>query len=252
MIRIARPVAVPSALGAGVAATATMRAAIAAEPAKAGRPPATFEFDRDTYAHITVKNALWSAQHDKCAYCEGTFRAFGYGDVEHYRPKAYSQQSKGAKKVYPGYWWLAYSWDNLVVSCDICNRARKRNLFPLRNPAMRAKDEAGVAREEPLLIDPAGLSDPRDHIRFRGAAPEARTDEGSKSIEIYYLDRPYLTAERNKHLREVDRLVKIVAIAARVSDAELAEAAREASDELRALAAPAAEFSAMTRDRLGL
>ncbi len=252
MIRVIRPGPAPAALNAGVAVVAAMDQAVAADPAKGGHPPSTFEFDRAIYGHKSVKDALWAVQHDKCAYCEGAFRAFGYGDIEHYRPKAYSQQSRGGKKNYPGYYWLAYRWENLLVSCELCNRARKKNLFPLRDPARRARDDAGLAHEHPLLIDPAGPDDPRDHIRFRGAAPEARTDAGKASIEAYSLDRPYLTAARAKRLREVMRLKEIADVAGRVRDPELDQLALYAKAELDAFIKPNAEFSAMTRDYVGL
>lgn len=237
---------------AGVAATAAMHQAVAADPTKAGHPSGAFEFDSAIYGHKSVKEALWAAQNDKCAYCEGTFRAFGYGDVEHYRPKGYSQQARGGRKSYPGYYWLAYRWENLLVSCEPCNRARKRNLFPLRDPARRARNDAGLAQEQPLLIDPAGPGDPRDHIKFRDAAPEANTDVGRASIEAYFLDRPYLTAERAKHLREVINLKRIVDLAAQANDLELKKFALEVQTQLHEFVRPDAKFSAMTRDYLGL
>jgi hypothetical protein len=250
MIRVVRPGPAPAALDAGVALVAALDKTLAADPANGGHPPSTFRFDNKIYGHRSVKDTLWAAQHDKCAYCEGSFRAFSYGDVEHYRPKAYAQQSTGGKKIYPGYYWLAYHWENLLVSCELCNRARKKNLFPLRNPTGRARDDVGIAQEHPLLIDPAGPDDPRCHIGFRGAAPEARTDAGKTSIEAYYLDR-YLTAARARHLREIASLKEIVDVAARIRDVELDQLALKAKAELDEVISPTAEFSAMTRDYLG-
>ena len=67
------------------------------------------------YKYQDVKDALRSLYHGKCAYCE-TYDPSPH--VEHYRPK------RG------GYYWLAYSWDNLIVSCSQCN-TKKGNKFPI-------------------------------------------------------------------------------------------------------------------------
>ena len=48
-----------------------------------------------------------------------------YGDVEHYRPKSI-------------YWWLAYNYDNYLVSCQLCNQKFKKAKFPVRNNRLRA------------------------------------------------------------------------------------------------------------------
>ena len=55
---------------------------------------------------------------NKCAYCEAPLKAVAYGDVEHYRPKSI-------------YWWLAYCYENYLVSCTLCNQAFKKDKFPL-------------------------------------------------------------------------------------------------------------------------
>jgi hypothetical protein len=65
-----------------------------------------------------VKDQLWIETVNKCAYCEATTRQVAHGDVEHYRPKSI-------------YWWLAYCYDNYLVSCQICNEVFKRDEFPI-------------------------------------------------------------------------------------------------------------------------
>lgn len=67
-----------------------------------------FEFDSDIYGHDSVKSRLIADQFEKCCYCEALFRANGYGDVEHFRPKACYLTLEGKTLVYPGYYWLAY------------------------------------------------------------------------------------------------------------------------------------------------
>ena len=69
-----------------------------------------------------AKEQLFVETRNKCAYCEDT-AASQPGDVEHYRPKSI-------------YWWLAYCYDNYLVSCRSCNLS-KSNDFPIQNGKMR-------------------------------------------------------------------------------------------------------------------
>src|SRR6266478_5588143 len=65
---------------------------------------------------LEFKSQIWSAYrsllaqlfHEKCAFCESPLLATGFGDFEHYRPKA--TVNEDAK--HPGYFWLAYDWKN--------------------------------------------------------------------------------------------------------------------------------------------
>ncbi|MDQ2687964.1 MAG: hypothetical protein M3Y28_08875, partial [Armatimonadota bacterium] len=76
-----------------------------------------FPLDSRLYADPTVKQALMDAQHGKCCYCE---RVIGEdGDVEHFRPKAAVCQGAGLPQETPGYYWLAYDWDNFLLACPI-------------------------------------------------------------------------------------------------------------------------------------
>src|SRR5207253_16064 len=110
-----------------------------------------FQFDASIYGAKAVKKALIEAQHSKCCFCESKT---GYdGDVEHFRPKAGYQQAPKGRLLRPGYYWLAYTWDNLLLSCSACNQRHKRNLFPLTNPNQRAKSHADdVTLETPLFL----------------------------------------------------------------------------------------------------
>lgn len=125
-----------------------------------------FDFDSNVYAHKTVKAALRKAQHDKCCFCESKLTHISYGDVEHFRPKGGVRQKSGDALGRPGYYWLAYEWSNLFLSCQLCNQRYKANLFPLKKPANRAKShDDNVATEEPKFIDPS--EDVGRYISFR-------------------------------------------------------------------------------------
>ena len=142
MIRVHKPDESPRILrDSGVTLTAELcRLADSGEP---------LSFDRDVYGAAEVKQALRAAQHDKCCFCESKLGHAQFGDVEHYRPKAGAHQSATDPPA-RGYYWLAYTWENLYLSCEVCNRRHKRSLFPLANPDRRvpaAEAEAVPAAE---------------------------------------------------------------------------------------------------------
>ncbi len=227
---------------------------MALKPNVAGYPLDPFSFDSKIYGHKVVKSALKTAQHGKCAYCEAVFSGNASGDVEHFRPKGYSQQSKGAAKVYPGYYWLAYTWSNLLYTCELCNRPVKRNLFPLKDPATRARRSTdALTTEEPLLIDPTGPDDPRNHIRFRYNKPYGITERGRMTVTTMGLDRVQMDDPRLRHICLVESLKAIANLdpanprVASVIDIVLIEEARA---KLASLVKPDAPFSAMTQDLL--
>ena len=98
-----------------------------------------FTFNSDIYGAKSVKKALIKAQHDKCCFCESKITHVAYGDVEHFRPKGGYRQRPEDELEQPGYYWLAYAWTNLYLSCQLCNQRYKANLFPLKDPDRRAK-----------------------------------------------------------------------------------------------------------------
>lgn len=97
-----------------------------------------------------VKDFLYESQHRKCCYCERN-RDKKEFDVEHFRPKG---KVKEAEKTHPGYWWLAYDWENLLIACKTCNQ-KKSTHFPLKDEEKRAYlEDADLGKEVPILINP--------------------------------------------------------------------------------------------------
>lgn len=163
----------------------------------------SFLFKRDIYAATTVKETLLSCQYKKCAFCESKIRPVHYGDVEHLRPKGGFTQNDILCK--PGYYWLAYTWENLFLACTLCNQEFKKNQFPLRNPKQRAKcHHDDISKEKSLLIDPSKV-DPSKHIRFNAeiAHPVRGSRLGRETIAIVGLNRNALVEFRRDYLDDL-------------------------------------------------
>jgi uncharacterized protein (TIGR02646 family) len=163
-------------------------------------------FDADTYGAAEVKQALRTAQHDKCCFCESKLGHSQFGDIEHFRPKKHARQSRTAQPT-TGYYWLAYAWNNLYLSCEVCNRRHKWEIFPLANPEQRVSSHhrsADVDAEQPMFIDP-GSEDPTGFIEFRRefAAPVAGNARGSATVEALQLNRPGLVEYRRERRQDL-------------------------------------------------
>jgi len=144
-----------------------------------------------------LKEHLQDLFDHRCAYCDGGYEAFGYGDVEHYRPKGRVTEDP----THPGYWWLAYEPSNYLPSCQLCNQKAKKNHFPIAGVRARGPGDS-LENEKPLLL----RSDEDrwfDHVRFRAstdsekpAHAENLTPKGLTTIEVLELNRRELRTAR--------------------------------------------------------
>jgi len=205
MIRIKKPKKVPEILRTqGTAKRAEMCDAFDKGEIK-------FEFDNQIYGHETVKSVLKKSQHDKCFLCESKVTHISSGDVEHFRPKGGYRQSVKDKLQKPGYFWLAYDWENLFFVCELCNRRFKKNLFPLQKAESRCTShKIEISQEEPLFINPEN-ENPEDFISFRGEIVFAINGNlrGKTTIESAGLDRVELESNRKTMLEIIKRLYEI-------------------------------------------
>jgi hypothetical protein len=194
-----------------------------------------------------VKAELEARQHGKCCYCEVVFddhKPHADTCVEHWRPKLSSRQEQGATRIRPGYYWLAYNWDNLLVSCSFCNR-KKNDLFPLANPARRALHHGmPIEDEEPAILKPDGKEDVRLHITFYNEVPVGITDLGRETIKVLELDS-LAHGLRKKHFAAITEAVDLCRRKANSVDQvdiyNVANARRFLADAAR----PEAKYSAM-------
>jgi len=186
------------------------------------------EAQRNVYHHDQVHAALERLCDSKCAYCEAPAPASMAWDVEHYRPKGRVSE----RADHPGYYWLAYDWDNLLLACELCNRRRKdrptweeaspgpaagkADRFPLADERTRAMDPSGdLDAEVRLLLDPT-RDDPEEHLTFDvngHALPREGSRMGAMSIDVYHLNRRRLRSWRQAHIRlaveMIDRLMRV-------------------------------------------
>lgn len=180
----------------------------------------------DTNHWKRFKAEFANAQHGRCGFCELPVTGNQYGDVEHYRPKGMVEildlNRQGAEKVSlsnvegraasrrigTGYWWHAYSWNNYLLSCEICNRGWKRNFFPVEgNPLLRQRPDEGF-EEHALLIYPFGTDNPADHFHYElDGRIRGRTLKGVATIETVGLWRPSLVVKRQTVLQTLHRLI---------------------------------------------
>ena len=210
-----------------------------------------FEFKNRIYGHKNVKAKLLEAQFNKCCYCESKIGSTSPGDVEHYRPKAYSQQDRGQPKIYPGYYWLVYDWENLFVSCEICNRSHKKNYFPLSDPKARARNHLeDLTKERPLILNPGECKDLREHITFHKGLAKGITEAGKTTVEMIGLNRHPLQESRLEKLRILERLCDIVRILESHDGSDVQEIIEKAQNDLQKRVSRESEYSAMASEFL--
>ncbi|HEX7331392.1 MAG TPA: hypothetical protein VF290_07825 [Pyrinomonadaceae bacterium] len=189
-------------------------------------------------AAIQNKSDLWSyaghhvksIMHEKCWYCE-TKEVRSDMPVDHFRPK----NSVAECPTHPGYWWLAFHWENYRYSCTFCNSRRvdvenqtaggKQDHFPIIQPPAWAGDpDADWQAERPVLLDPTNLDDvslltyhengyPRETCQDETADEHLRARQ---SIYFYHLDhikavraRKILAVKIRDHVENIDRLERL-------------------------------------------
>lgn len=153
---------------------------------------------KSRYKQSDVKAALKDIYNRKCAYCEQRVESW---QVEHFRPKSI-------------YYWLAYSWDNLLYACPRCN-ARKGDKFPISGPRashhpadiknIHQLAENYRSSEQPILLHPEH-EDPEPLMCFdRDGHISSENARAHSTITICDLDRQSLCDERQTILDDLKR-----------------------------------------------
>ncbi len=148
-----------------------------------------------------LKEALKKHYHSKCAYCEQYSERW---DVEHYRPKSI-------------YYWLAYSWDNLLYACPTCNQNYKNDAFEIQSqvrgsflledlPSIHFLSQKYNQEEQPYLLHPE-IDNPELVLEFdQNGQISSQDKRGRCTIVTCGLDRPSLN-DRRKQL-VIDDFIK--------------------------------------------
>jgi len=176
------------------------------------------------YGHDSVKIALEELFHRKCAYCETPLSEVGW-DVEHFRPKGRVAE----RPDHPGYYWLAYTWQNFYPSCVPCNQSRqdkptwddpvtgdsagKADQFPVEDEALRVMDPTGyLAGEGPLLLDPC-TDRPEQSFWYTPLGeiePVPGDSRATASIQVFHLTRKRLRDRRREQIESIVVLLRLV------------------------------------------
>lgn len=197
---------------------------------------------------------LFLAQGKKCCYCEKDFER-AYNDVEHFRPKARAQRGPGFSEH--GYWWLAWTWENLFFACPSCNRTYKNMQFPLGEGSVPlVPEQQPPGAERPMLIDPC-RDDPLDFIEFRPVTirgrttwlPHGKNPRGDKTIEVLGLDREGLVGLYTEHVNR-DVRAKITSFKRVIDSGESRAIQQEWRRLVRSLLRRDARFAALSHDVL--
>jgi uncharacterized protein (DUF952 family) len=185
-------------------------------------------FDERLWKREKYHTRFYKAQHGKCGYCEVKLTGL-VGQMDHFRPKgavwelpdeadAWGEEIDGGTNVHGrriarehrGYHWLAYSWDNYVLSCERCNSGWKRAYFPVVEKPRRGPPDANVA-ESTWLIHPFDGPDPVDYLHFNdiGMVVSRGTGRyGMETIRTYGLHRPSLVEVRAPIARRVHHQIQ--------------------------------------------
>ncbi|WP_230134550.1 hypothetical protein [Peribacillus frigoritolerans] len=183
------------------------------------KPEKDFQFN--AYRHTSLKKVLAKSFNGKCAYCESYIIHIRAMEIEHYRPKKAININN--KLVYPGYYWLAADFLNLLPACPACNQLRKYELedgtcitsgkgnnFPINCESKRATMPGEEIHEQPLLLHPYH-DNPHEHITFlKTGLIHHKTNKGLVSMEVYALKRLELVPRRKEVIKGVQVDIRVI------------------------------------------
>ena len=212
-----------------------------------------------------LRQVLSDLSHRACWYCE-TRQDRSDKAVDHFRPKNHVAEAP----EHPGYWWLAFEWQNYRYSCTFCNSRRKsvdrlttggkHDHFPLADEAARVYAPPGFGHEEPLLLDPTCVADTvLLYFKDDGTVSSRYTPEQNAhhhlradlSIRLYHLNHEDTVEARRELARYIRQLVD-VGVPSFVEVTPGSHALRHSRDhvvsQLRELMSPTSEFSRAAGD----
>jgi len=162
-----------------------------------------FKYGKTLYKPNDVKDKLYTIYNKKCAYCEKDISDDPKA-IEHYRPKDI-------------YYWLAYSWDNLLLSCTRCN-SKKGTKFPTQKKQViytkeKFQDIHSLGNSYDILEQPKMINPEKEDIQakliFKRDGRISSEDERiTYNIEeVYNLNRDELVQNRVNIFNDLNNLI---------------------------------------------
>ena len=159
--------------------------------------------NKNWYKGGSIQKKLNNIYNTKCAYCEDRLlNAPKY--IEHYRPK-------------DRYYWLAYSWDNLLLCCSSCNSSKGTN-FETKNQKVIYNNEPFEKihnlgddynkLEKPMLINPEKEDVINDLTFDNNSKIYSNNERVDYTIETCKLNREELRKLREEILNDFINSVK--------------------------------------------
>jgi len=197
------------------------------------------------YSKLEVKNALADFFDHKCVYCEKKDDT-GKFNVDHYRPKR-NIKDKNDKDTIGGYYWLCYSWDNLVYTCETCN-SNKANYFDIYDENQRITFQQNCLKkihslaieyhtqEEPNFIypeiDQVTIGDRNSNstelrVYFEGFTLKSNNKRVNYTIEKCQLkDRLDLISDRQGIVDSINKIIDDIKLSKKNEDDRMQEIAK--------------------------
>jgi len=163
----------------------------------------------ERYKQEDITEKLSKIYKNKCAFCEQKIIKCENNNledcsstVEHYRPKS-------------TYYWLAYSWDNLLWCCHRCNQEKDNKFKTLNEPIIyndnfkeniHSHTQQYNEIEKPFMINPE-LESILNKLTFCKGKIDSTDKRVKYTIETCKLDRKELNEKRKKVIDEVIKKV---------------------------------------------
>lgn len=134
----------------------------------------------------SLKTQLLTIQNNKCAYCGLPFGETGKTEIEHIAPKGGTRRPKNPE--------FAFTIDNLVLACNLCNSPIKKGNFETIELKAPIYQDCTFKIVHPHFDDhsihynwPVGV----DSVLIQGIS-----DKGRESIRLFKLDSIHHTEAR--------------------------------------------------------
>ena len=184
-----------------------------------------------SYRWKPAKEQLLAETGNKCAYCEAPTTVVAFGDVEHYRPKSI-------------YWWLAYCYDNYLVSCQICNQRFKKDDFPIQNQRMQKPTITRNTTDNSIAVQAGTI-----------APDPLNQGEVDNFICLHQQERPlllnpYFDEPSNYFAWRADDVLREVEITSDLENLQIEIIVQSESSEIESIATASIEFYGLNRKEL--